>query len=76
MGRAGRFGTKGLAITFVTEDSEKKKEKEQKSDMEILEEIQSRFVVDIKPLPDTIDVSTYSKICSEGSECVRLLFSK
>ena len=45
----------------MTEDSEKKKERGEKSDMEILEEIQSRFVVDIKPLPDTIDVSTYSK---------------
>ena len=30
--------------------------------MEILEDIQSRFAVEIKPLPDTIDVSTYSKL--------------
>ena len=56
----------------MTEDSEKKKEKGEKSDMEILEEIQSRFVVDIKPLPDTIDVSTYSNINVIHSERVRL----
>ncbi len=48
----------------MTEDSEKKKETGDKSDMEILEDIQSRFVVDIKSLPDTIDVSTYSSLSS------------
>jgi ATP-dependent RNA helicase UAP56/SUB2 len=49
VGRAGRFGTKGLAITFssTTEDTQR------------LEEIQKRFVVKIKPLPDSIETSTY-----------------
>jgi len=49
VGRSGRFGTKGLAITFVAEESDSK----------ILEEVQSRFEVNIKELPDEIDVSTY-----------------
>jgi ATP-dependent RNA helicase UAP56/SUB2 len=49
VGRAGRFGTKGLAITFssTTEDTQR------------LEEIQKRFVVKVKPLPDSIETSTY-----------------
>lgn len=50
MGRAGRFGTKGLAITFVSSDEKK-----------ILDEIQKRFVVQINELPETIDTSAYSK---------------
>lgn len=49
VGRAGRFGTKGLAITFVS--SEK--------DSEVLNQVQERFDVDIKSLPDTIDSSLY-----------------
>jgi len=49
VGRAGRFGTKGLAISFVTTEEDKK----------VLQEIQERFVVDIKTLPDSIDPSTY-----------------
>lgn len=52
VGRAGRFGTKGLAITFVSGTK----------DLEVLEEIQKRFEVKIEELPTTIDVSTYSKI--------------
>merc|ERR1712183_1268254 len=49
VGRAGRFGTKGLAITFAsTED-----------DGKILEDVQSRFEVSTTQLPDTIEVSTY-----------------
>lgn len=51
VGRAGRFGTKGLAITFVSSAK----------DVEVLEEIQKRFEVKIEELPTTIDVSTYSK---------------
>jgi ATP-dependent RNA helicase UAP56/SUB2 len=50
--RAGRFGTKGLAITFVSDDNDSK----------ILQSIQDRFVVNITELPDEIDISTYSKI--------------
>jgi len=49
VGRAGRFGTKGLAISFVAS----------KADGEVLNNVQSRFVVDIPELPDEIDASTY-----------------
>jgi ATP-dependent RNA helicase UAP56/SUB2 len=49
--RAGRFGTKGLAITYVADES----------DAAILNEVQSRFEVQITEIPDEIDVSTYSK---------------
>eukprot|EP00475_Leptophrys_vorax_P015005 TRINITY_DN2130_c0_g1_i2.p2 TRINITY_DN2130_c0_g1~~TRINITY_DN2130_c0_g1_i2.p2 ORF type:complete len:181 (-),score=37.56 TRINITY_DN2130_c0_g1_i2:593-1135(-) len=49
VGRAGRFGTKGLAITFVSSEDDAKR----------LEQVQSRFEVDIKPLPEQIDTSTY-----------------
>jgi superfamily II DNA helicase RecQ len=50
VGRAGRFGTKGLAITFVSTDDDSK----------VLETIQSRFEVAISDLPETIEASTYS----------------
>jgi len=49
VGRAGRFGTKGLAITFVCGEEDKK----------ILAETQERFEVKVTPLPDEIDSSTY-----------------
>ncbi|KAJ1429123.1 RNA helicase, DEAD-box type, Q motif [Sesbania bispinosa] len=54
VGRAGRFGTKGLAITFVSSAA----------DSEVLDQVQSRFEVDIKELPEQIDTSTYSKTIS------------
>jgi len=47
--RAGRFGTKGLAITFVSSDE----------DAAILNKVQERFDVQISELPDELDVSTY-----------------
>ncbi|KAG6770731.1 hypothetical protein POTOM_026421 [Populus tomentosa] len=50
VGRAGRFGTKGLAITFVSSAS----------DSDVLNQVQERFEVDIKELPEQIDTSTYS----------------
>ncbi|MBA0612171.1 hypothetical protein Godav_012809, partial [Gossypium davidsonii] len=50
VGRAGRFGTKGLAITFVSSAS----------DSDVLNQVQERFEVDIKVLPEQIDTSTYS----------------
>jgi ATP-dependent RNA helicase UAP56/SUB2 len=50
VGRAGRFGTKGLAISFVSSEE----------DAKILNSVQSRFVVEIKALPATIDPSTYT----------------
>merc|ERR1711912_164922 len=49
VGRSGRFGTKGLAITFVSTSD----------DSATLEDIQSRFEVNITELPETIDTSTY-----------------
>jgi superfamily II DNA/RNA helicase len=49
VGRAGRFGTKGLAISFVSSSK----------DAEVLNSVQSRFVIDIKKMPETIDSSTY-----------------
>jgi ATP-dependent RNA helicase UAP56/SUB2 len=49
VGRAGRFGTKGLAVTFVTDDKEKL----------VLKTIQDKFVVKINELPDTIDADEY-----------------
>lgn len=47
--RAGRFGTKGLAITFVSDET----------DAKTLTAVQERFEVDITQLPDEIDLSTY-----------------
>lgn len=49
VGRSGRFGTKGLAITFVAS----------KEDTDILTQVQSRFEVSITTLPAEIDTSTY-----------------
>jgi ATP-dependent RNA helicase UAP56/SUB2 len=49
VGRSGRFGTKGLSISFVSSED----------DTKILEAVQSRFEVEVKDLPDSIDVSTY-----------------
>jgi len=49
VGRAGRFGTKGLSITLISSDE----------DAKILEEVQSRFEVKVTPLPEKVDSSTY-----------------
>jgi ATP-dependent RNA helicase UAP56/SUB2 len=49
VGRAGRFGTKGIAISFISSEP----------DQEILEKVQSRFEVNIPELPDEIDMSSY-----------------
>jgi len=49
VGRSGRFGTPGLAITFVSSSE----------DSGILEKVQTRFEVEVTELPDEIDVSTY-----------------
>jgi len=49
VGRAGRFGTKGLAISFISS----------KEDGQVLNEVQSRFAVSVPTLPDQIDASTY-----------------
>jgi ATP-dependent RNA helicase UAP56/SUB2 len=49
VGRAGRFGTKGLAISFIASQE----------DSDVLNQVQERFEVNITPLPDQIDVSSY-----------------
>jgi ATP-dependent RNA helicase UAP56/SUB2 len=65
VGRAGRFGTSGLAITMVATDE----------DQELLDKVQARyeiscsvdlandgrFDVGIREMPDTIDTSTYMR---------------
>jgi ATP-dependent RNA helicase UAP56/SUB2 len=47
--RAGRFGTKGLAITFVSDET----------DAKVLNDVQERFEVNITELPEEIDLATY-----------------
>ena len=47
--RAGRFGTKGLAITFVSTPA----------DAEIVASVEKRFQAKIPDLPEEIDPSTY-----------------
>merc|ERR1740115_523922 len=49
VGRAGRFGTKGLAITFSGNDE----------DAEVLKKVQSRFEVNIGEMPAQIDTTSY-----------------
>lgn len=55
--RAGRFGTKGLAISFVSDED----------DAKVLNDVQDRFEVNVSELPVEIDVSTYI----EGYEAQR-----
>merc|ERR1712029_1327748 len=47
--RAGRFGTKGLAITFMANQI----------DADVLNNVQDRFQVDITPMPVQMDLTTY-----------------
>jgi len=49
VGRAGRFGTKGLSISFIASDE----------DTQVLNEIQERFEIAINELPATINISSY-----------------
>jgi len=49
VGRAGRFGTKGLSVSFIATEGDK----------DILNQVQNRFEVDVPVLPDEMDVSTY-----------------
>ena len=55
--RAGRFGTKGLAISFVSDEG----------DAKVLNDVHDRFEVNVSELPMEIDVSTYI----EGYEAQR-----
>jgi len=49
VGRAGRFGTKGLGITFVSS----------REDSDVLNKVQERFEVNITELPESIDIGSY-----------------
>ena len=49
VGRAGRFGTKGLAISFVTTEE----------DEAVLKTVQDRFEVNIDAMPAQIDTTSY-----------------
>eukprot|EP01004_Peranema_trichophorum_P003930 NODE_2887_length_1467_cov_98.881696_g2497_i0.p1 GENE.NODE_2887_length_1467_cov_98.881696_g2497_i0~~NODE_2887_length_1467_cov_98.881696_g2497_i0.p1 ORF type:complete len:426 (-),score=79.60 NODE_2887_length_1467_cov_98.881696_g2497_i0:134-1411(-) len=49
VGRAGRFGTKGLAVTFLSNPQ----------DHECMQAVQKRFECEVKELPSSIEVSTY-----------------
>merc|ERR1719335_979200 len=49
VGRAGRFGTKGLALSFTSTDE----------DEEVLKKTQQRFEVNIGAMPASIDTTAY-----------------
>merc|ERR1712100_528261 len=49
VGRAGRFGTKGLAISFVATEE----------DEAVLKQVQERFEVNIDTMPSQIDTTSY-----------------
>merc|ERR1719335_1399073 len=49
VGRAGRFGTKGLAVSFVSTEE----------DEDVLKKVQERFEVNIDAMPTHIDTSSY-----------------
>merc|ERR1712185_542435 len=49
VGRAGRFGTKGLAISFVATEE----------DEAVLKKVQERFEVNIETMPSQIDTTSY-----------------
>jgi ATP-dependent RNA helicase UAP56/SUB2 len=52
VGRAGRFGTKGLGITFVSSPE----------DATLLNKVQERFIVNIGELPELIHPSLYKDL--------------
>mmetsp|Transcript_26217 Transcript_26217/g.68453 ORF Transcript_26217/g.68453 Transcript_26217/m.68453 type:complete len:365 (-) Transcript_26217:134-1228(-) len=49
VGRAGRFGTKGLAVTFSSTQE----------DTKVLKSVQERFEVSIPEMPDKVDTTSY-----------------
>jgi len=63
--RAGRFGTKGLAISFIAQDDKLEDPKRvggytrKFKDEDVLDAVQRRFLVKIESLPEKIDISTY-----------------
>lgn len=58
--RAGRFGTKGLAITFVSSEA----------DEAVMAQIQARFEVAVPVLPDKIESASYSELSSNVTSVV------
>eukprot|EP01062_Namystynia_karyoxenos_P006829 TRINITY_DN1238_c0_g1_i1.p1 TRINITY_DN1238_c0_g1~~TRINITY_DN1238_c0_g1_i1.p1 ORF type:complete len:483 (+),score=214.57 TRINITY_DN1238_c0_g1_i1:101-1450(+) len=63
VGRAGRFGTKGLAVCFLTDDTDKgvnpATQQPFPPDRSVMTAVQERFEVEVKPLPDRISVDSY-----------------
>jgi|LakMenEpi03Aug12_release.lakeMendotaPanAssembly.Ray.scaffolds.fasta_scaffold4125253_1 ATP-dependent RNA helicase UAP56/SUB2 len=57
VGRAGRFGTKGLAINLIRADEEENEEGG--TDKAVLMDIQNGFKVKILELPKELDTSLY-----------------
>jgi len=49
VGRAGRYGTKGVTVSFVTSDEDKK----------VLAKVREKYSVDLPELPATIDPNLY-----------------
>jgi len=49
VGRAGRFGTKGVTVSFVSSDA----------DREILSKVRAKFSVDLPEMPAKIDPALY-----------------
>jgi superfamily II DNA/RNA helicase len=49
VGRAGRFGTKGLAVSFVTSEA----------DQQVMKKVQERFEVSIAEMPAQVDTTSY-----------------
>merc|ERR1711991_735751 len=64
VGRAGRFGTKGMAISFTSSPE----------DEEMLKSVQSRFSGDISELPDQIDINSYMTLEENAWTYRRLAF--
>eukprot|EP01120_Amphizonella_sp_Union-15-10_P004763 TRINITY_DN1546_c0_g2_i2.p1 TRINITY_DN1546_c0_g2~~TRINITY_DN1546_c0_g2_i2.p1 ORF type:complete len:124 (-),score=19.82 TRINITY_DN1546_c0_g2_i2:86-457(-) len=50
VGRAGRFGTKGLAISFIVSEKDK----------QVMDQVCKRFVVKIPEIPAEIDAASYT----------------
>lgn len=63
VGRAGRFGTKGVTVAFLTEDEhEIVREKRKYVDGQVMKDVQDRFEMQVKELTDIrgqIDQSQY-----------------
>jgi len=49
VGRAGRFGTKGLAVSFISTEADEAE----------MKKVQERFAVQVPEMPATVDISTY-----------------